>query len=81
MNKEDIYYIVELRDWYAYANNLPELTTIYPKFCAKLVNQNNGNFYFELNHSNALIIIPHNWIKWMAPSKRLNKRMIIDDRE
>ena len=27
------------------------------------------NFYFELNSSDALVIIPHSWIEWMAPSK------------
>lgn len=78
---DDIYYIIELNekaDW-----KLRSLTTIVPRFCGKLINHhNNGNFYFELNgHPNSIIIVPHSWIKWMAPSKELNKRMTIDDRE
>ena len=70
---DDIYYIVELNDkadW-----ELRGLVTIIPRFCGKLINHNGANFYFELNdHPNSIIIIPHSWIKWMAPSKRLNKR-------
>lgn len=46
-------------------------TTCSNVFCGRLVNQNNKNFYFELNSSNALVIIPHSWIEWMAPSKIL----------
>ena len=41
-------------------------------FCGALVNQTDGNFYFELNGSRAMVIIPHSWIEWMAPSKKLN---------
>ena len=46
-------------------------STVYNKLCGRLVNQHDGNFYFELNGSKALVIIPHKWIKWMAPSKIL----------
>lgn len=46
-------------------------TTCSNVFCGRLVNQNSRNFYFELNSSNALVIIPHSWIEWMAPSKIL----------
>ena len=78
--ENDLYYIVELNE--RTDIELQSLTTIFPRFAAKLVNNNNGNFYFELNgHPNSVVIISHNWIKWMAPSKRLNKRMTIDDRE
>ena len=77
---DDLYYIVELNGK-AYGE-LQNLTTIFPRFAGKLVNNNNGNFYFELNgHPNSVIIIPHNWIKWMAPSKKLNERMAEDDKE
>ena len=44
-------------------------TTYSNIFRGRLVNQNGRNFYFELNSSNALVIIPHSWIEWMAPSK------------
>lgn len=60
-----IYYIVQVRNPLHFTN-----TTITERFCGKLVNQNNGNFYFELNGSGALVIIPHNEIEWMAPSKK-----------
>ena len=64
----DIYYIVELNNR-AY-DKLQSLTTITPKFCGKLINHNGTNFYFELNgHPGSIVIIPHNWIEWMAPSK------------
>ena len=69
---KDIYYIVELNnraDW-----ELRGLTTIAPRFCGKLVNHNGAKFYFELeSHPGSVVIIPHEWIEWMAPSRRLNK--------
>lgn len=75
---DDIYYIVELNekaDW-----ELRSLTTIIPRFCGKLINHCNSNFYFELNgHPNSVIIIPHSWIQWMAPSRRLNKCQKMDE--
>lgn len=78
--ENDLYYIIELNE--RIDRELQNLATIFPRFAGKLVNNNNGNFYFELNgHPNSVVIIPHNWIKWMAPSKRLNKRMTVDDRE
>ena len=77
---DDIYYIVELNE--KADGELQCLTTIVPRFAGKLVNHNGVNFYFELNgHPGSVIIIPHSWIKWMAPSKRLNKRVVTDDRE
>lgn len=59
-----IYYIVQIKNSLYFTN-----TTITKRFCGKLVNQNNENFYFELNGSGALVIIPHKEIEWMAPSK------------
>ena len=66
---EDIYYIVTVRE--GILDPLWDKTTTRNTFCGKLVNQNNGRFYFELNGSDALVIIPHDWIDWMAPSKVL----------
>lgn len=63
----DIYYIVTLKPRY---QNIPH-TTINKSFCGKLINQNDGNFYFELNGSKGFVIIPHLWIESMAPSKVL----------
>jgi hypothetical protein len=65
--KEDIYYIVTLKD--SIIDSGFYKTTACHRFCGRLVNQNYGNFYFELNGSDALVIIPHSWIEWMAPSK------------
>ena len=64
----DIYYIVRLKE--KYRQELC-LTTITKDFCGKIVNQTAGNIYFELNGSDALVIVPHNWIEWLAPSKKL----------
>ena len=71
-NKEGIYYIVKVKD--SMVDRLFYKTTINTTFCGVLVNQNGANFYFELNGSNALVIIPHSWIEWMAPSKELNEK-------
>ena len=68
INKEDIYYIVKVKET-GVVDGLFYKTTVGHSFCGRLVNNNGGNFYFELNGSDALIIIPHSWIEWMAPSK------------
>lgn len=65
---EDIYYIVNIKEKYRHELRL---TTINKEFCGKIVNQTAGNIYFELNGSGGLIIIPHEWINWLAPSKVL----------
>ena len=65
---EDIYYIVNIKEKYRYELRL---TTINKEFCGKIVNQTAGNIYFELNGSGGLVIVPHEWINWLAPSKIL----------
>lgn len=69
MNKtnleEYIPYIVKLKDSYCL-----EGTTIRKEFCGFLVNNSDGNFYFELNGSRMLVIVPRSKIEFMAPSKR-----------
>lgn len=65
---QDIYYIVRLKERYRQEFYL---TTITKDFCGKIINQTSTNIYFELNGSNALVIIPHAWIEWLAPSKKL----------
>ena len=49
-------------------------TTIKRQFCGKLENIADGRFYFRLNGSNAVVIIPHREIEWMAPSKEFWER-------
>ena len=68
----NIYYIVKINKDKIDSSELGYMfykTTCSNIFCGQLVNQNSGNFYFKLNNSNALVIIPHSWIEWMAPSK------------
>ena len=45
-------------------------TVIGRTFCGFLVNNANGKFFFELDKSKMLVIIPYNEIEWMAPSKK-----------
>ena len=69
----DIVYVVKIDKNVADSARLGymfDTTTCSELFCGRLVNQENGKFYFELNGSKALIIIPHRWIQWMAPSKK-----------
>ena len=66
MNKNKIMYIVKLKD-----DVLKKLsaTTLYKgKFAGKIV-KTGSNMLFELNGSKANIIIPYDWIDYMAPSK------------
>lgn len=65
-----IYYIVSIKDRYIYELHL---TTINKEFCGRIENQTSTNIYFRLNGSDALVIIPHSWIEWMAPAKELWK--------
>lgn len=68
----DIHYIVKINKDKIDSSELGYMfhkTTCSDIFCGRLVNQNDRNFYFELNSSDALVIIPHSWIEWMAPSK------------
>ena len=67
---KDIFYIVEMKEEFFWDGGLA-LTTIKKRFCGRLVNQTGVNFYFELNGSEALVIVPHEGIEWMAPSKAL----------
>lgn len=66
----EIYYIVSIKERY-----IPELclTTITKEFCGKIEDQTDTSIYFKLNGSNALVIVPHSWIEWMAPAKKLWK--------
>lgn len=68
MNKnkfeESIPYIVRLKEDFV----MPS-TTIRRTFCGFLVNNTAGKFFFELNGSRMLVVIPFANIEWMAPSK------------
>lgn len=66
--EKGIYYIVNIKERYKYDLHL---TTITDQFCGKIVNQTGSNIYFNLYGSEALVIIPHDWIEWLAPSKKI----------
>jgi len=67
MDREDIYYIVTIKEEY---QEKLKLTTVKKSFCGKLV-QTGSTMLFELNGCKAYIIIPFKWIESMAPSKVL----------
>lgn len=68
---KDIVYIVALKDCY---KKYLELTTINKIFCGKYIKSEYGNVYFELNGIKAVVIIPEEWIEYMAPSKKCIKK-------
>ena len=70
--EENIPYIVQLKEGFIMPN-----TTITNKFCGFIVNNANGKFFFELNGSRMLVIVPYKEIEWMAPSK-VHYEMFVD---
>lgn len=74
--KNDVYYIVSLKDEY---RNKLNLTTINKGFCAKFNHEAYGIVWFELNGSGAWVAIPDRWIEWIAPSKVLWDKNIKED--
>ena len=68
---KDVYYLVKFKD--NIDDNSFYLTTVANKLCGKLINQTDGHFYFELNDiKESLVIVPHSWIEWMGPAKKLS---------
>jgi hypothetical protein len=57
------------------------LTSIRTEFCGYLVNQTPTTFYFELNGSRNLVLIPHSKIEWMAPALKVSKKQEVDNVE
>ena len=66
--KSKIKYIVKLKE-----NFYMPKTTIKTEFCGSIENITGSSIYFKIHGSNALVIIPHNKIEWMAPSVILFK--------
>lgn len=71
MNKtenNEIYYIVGIK-----SERIPNLesTTINKSFCGKIIKATKESTFFELNGSGAKVIIPTDWIEYLAPSKVL----------
>ena len=74
-------YIVRLDEHHIEREELGHLfkrTIIKTAFCGRLVNISASTLYFEIGENNDVIIIPHTWVKWMAPvdkeKERLNKK-------
>lgn len=73
----DTYYIVRLKEYIP--DHLFYRTIIENNsFCGKIVNQTCKKIYFEIYGNNVLVIIPHEWIEWMAPSRILLEKQISD---
>lgn len=69
MEIKKVEYIVCLKDDF-----FMPMTVINRQFCGKLENITDSRFYFRLNGSNAIVIVPHSEIDWMAPSKEFWER-------
>lgn len=63
-----ICYIVRLKD-----NFYMDSTTINREFAGRIDKITNDSIWFKLNGSQALVIVPHTGISWMAPAKMLWK--------
>ena len=68
LNKKDIYYIVGIK-----SERLSSLenTTINKEFCGRIVKITENNTFFKLNGSEVNVIVPTDWIEYLAPSKLL----------
>lgn len=66
LNPITIYYVV-LKD------TCPYRVLSSDNFYGRIENQTASNIYFSLvgSEGNSLVIVPHNWIKFMAPIKSL----------
>lgn len=65
--ERNIPYIVVIKD--KYINEINNTTLENGKFCGYVENFYNGSFFFTLNGIEMTVIIPWNWIEFMAPSK------------
>lgn len=69
------YYIVGIKDEY---RDRLSLTTINKEFCGKLIHRTFKSLWFKLNGSNAYVVIPEQWIEYLAPSKVLWRNITND---
>ena len=70
---DNIKYIVRIDENKIHQDDLDYLfmkTTCSRVFYGHLVNRSGSHFYFEIGPENDLVIIPHSWIKWMAPARK-----------
>ena len=69
---ENVKYLVKLNIDKAIENGF-HCSACGPAFKATLENTNGYNFYFMLEETKALVIIPHSWIEWMAPAAEIKE--------
>ena len=65
--ENDVVYIVKIKD--GVADPMFSKTTTRPYLCGTILHQGDGQFWFEINGSKALAIIPYCYVEWMAPSR------------
>lgn len=65
---QDTTYVIKLKLEYAYDVHLCN-TKISNVFSGTIVNQTASSIYFELKDTKELVIIPHEYILWLAPIK------------
>ena len=73
MIKDDIYYIVKIKDQYLPNLKLTTISSGY--FCGKNL-MTGSSYVFELNGSNAIVEIPRYYIEFMASSRVLWEKML-----
>ena len=76
MVEKDVKYMVRLNDNQIDRDDLGYMfrrTVCNKLFCAILVNISSSHLYFELGEDKELVIIPHRWVEWMAPIKKVFK--------
>ena len=83
--KCDVEYVVRLDECTIERDELGYLfkhTIINRAFCGHLVNISASALYFEIGENKDVVIIPHAWVKWMAPvdkeKERLNKKEYLE---
>ena len=49
-------------------------TKVANRFCGTIVNKTVSNIYFELKNTKELVIIPYEYVLWLAPVKEKIRR-------
>lgn len=74
MNKDDIYYIVKIKE--QYLSNLKLTTISSGYFCGRII-MTDSNYVFRLNGApGAIVEIPRDYIEFVAPSRILWEKML-----
>lgn len=71
-------YVVRLDEYSIERDELGHLfrhTVIKRAFCGRLVNVSASALYFEIGENRDVVIIPHSWVKWMAPVDKEKEKL------